>query len=79
MKTSNFQKYLGGTAVCMNGIMMATKCCDQLTSNYTYFVDSWSNGQKTAQGVMSQGVDYCGPVKTSHKGFYLATLEKLMK
>ena len=25
------------------------------------------------------GVKYCGPVKTSHKGFFLATLEKLMK
>ena len=25
------------------------------------------------------GVDYCGPVKTRHKGFCLATLEKLMK
>ena len=25
------------------------------------------------------GVDYCGPVKTSHKGFCLAMLEKLMK
>ena len=28
---------------------------------------------------MAQGVDYCRPVKTSHKGFCLATLEKLMK
>ena len=25
------------------------------------------------------GVDYCGPVKKGHKGFCLATLEKLMK
>ena len=28
---------------------------------------------------MAEGVDYCGPVKTSHKGFCLATLEKFMK
>ena len=28
---------------------------------------------------MAEGVDYCGPLKTSHKGFFLATLEKLMK
>ena len=27
----------------------------------------------------AEGVDYCGPVKTSHKGFCLATLENLMK
>ena len=25
---------------------------------------------------MAAEVDYCGPVKTSHKGFCLATLEK---
>ena len=28
---------------------------------------------------MAAGVDYCGPVKTSHKGFCLATLEKSLK
>ena len=28
---------------------------------------------------MAAGVNYCGPAKTSHKGFCLATLEKLMK
>ena len=26
---------------------------------------------------MDAGVDYCGPVKMSHKGFCLATLENL--
>ena len=25
------------------------------------------------------GVDYCGPVKTSHKGYFVATLETLTK
>ena len=34
---------------------------------------------KTSEGVMAAGVDYCGPVKKSHKGFCLATLEKFMK
>ena len=28
---------------------------------------------------MAAGVDYCEPVKTVHKGFCLAALEKLMK
>ena len=28
---------------------------------------------------MAAGVDYCGPVKTIHKGFCLATLGKLIK
>ena len=29
--------------------------------------------------MVDAGVNYCGLVKTSHEGFYLATLEKLMK
>ena len=33
MKTSNFQKYPGGTAACMERLMMATKGCIQLKSN----------------------------------------------
>ena len=28
---------------------------------------------------MAAGVDYCGPAKTSHKGFCLVTLEELIK
>ena len=28
---------------------------------------------------MAEGFGYCGPLKTSHKGFCLTTLEKLMK
>ena len=31
-----------------------------------------------AEEARAAGVDYCGPAKTSHKGFCLATLEKLM-
>ena len=31
MKTSKLQKYIGGTAVYMNILAMATKGCDQLT------------------------------------------------
>ena len=34
---------------------------------------------KTAHEVMAEGVDCCGPMKTIHKGFCLATLEKLME
>ena len=29
--------------------------------------------------VKAVGVEYCGPVNTGHKGFFLATLEKLTK
>ena len=34
---------------------------------------------KTAEEVMAEGVDYCGPVKTIHKRFCLDTLEKIMR
>ena len=63
----------------MKRLDIATKGCGQLTSNDTYFSDSWFRSVKTAEEMAAAGVDYCGPVKTSHKGFCLATLEKLMK
>ena len=44
MKTLEFQKYFQGTAVCMNRLLIASKGCGQLTSNDTYFSDSYKNG-----------------------------------
>ena len=79
MKTSIFQKYIGGTAECMKGLMMAKKGCGQLTSNDTYFSYSWLIGLKPAEEDMAMGVNSGGTVKTSHKSFCLATLEKLIK
>ena len=79
MKTSNFQNVLGGTAACIKRLAIATKGCGQLTSEDTYFADSWFSSVKTSGEMAAAGVDYCGPVKTSHKGFCLATLEKLIK
>ena len=76
-KTSEFQKYLGGTAACMKRLEMCTKGCVQLTSTDTYFADSWFSSIKTAEEAMAAGVDYCGPAKTSQKGFCLDTLENL--
>ena len=58
---------------------MDTKGCVQMTQNYTYFADIWLSSVKAAEEAMDAGVDYCGPAKTSHKSFYLATLETLMK
>ena len=74
MKTSNFQKYLRGNTACMKRLYIANKGCGQLTSNYTYFSDRWFSSAKTSEEAMDTGVNYCGPVKTSHKGFCLATL-----
>ena len=79
MKTSTFKNYIGGTASCMRIIMMATKGCGKLTSNDTHFADSWFSGVKKVEEAMAEGVDYCGLEKTIHKGFCLATLEKLIK
>ena len=69
MKTSIFQKDIGGNVVFMKRLMMATKRCGQLASNYTYFSDSWLSKVKTDKEEMDLGVDYCGPVKTIHKVF----------
>ena len=66
---SEFYKDIRGTAACMKILVMATKGCDQLTSNDIYFADSWLSSVKTAEEAMAAGVDYCGPVKTSH-GFF---------
>ena len=70
MKKSIFQSELGGTAACMKRLAIATKGCGQLTSNYTYFTNSWFSSVKTAEGMSAAGVDYCGPVKTIHKVFF---------
>ena len=58
---------------------MDTKVCDQLMSNDTNFDDIWFSGVKTSEEGIIEGVDYFGPVKTSHKSFCLATLEKLVE
>ena len=78
MKTSKFQKYLRGTTACTKILAMATKGYVQLTLNDTQFADSWFSSVKTVEEMADVGVNCCGPVKTSHKGFCLDTLEKLM-
>ena len=79
MKESDFQQDIGGMAACKKIIMKATKWCDQLSSNDALFDDSWSSGVKTAEEENAEGVDYCGPVKTNHKLFFLAMYENLTK
>ena len=74
MKTSNFQKYLGGTTAFIKRLAIDTKDCGQLTSYDTYFYDNWFSSVKTAEDAMAAGVYYCEPVKTSHKDFCLSTL-----
>ena len=58
MKTSIFQKYIGGNSACMKRLMMAKKGWYQLTSNNTYLVDILFSGMNTAEESMAEGVDY---------------------
>ena len=69
MKASKCQQEIGGTAVWMKKLMMATKGCIQLVSNYTRFADNWFSGVKMSEVEMAEGVDYCRPVKMIHKNF----------
>ena len=59
--------------------MMSKKGCSQLTSSDTYFSESLFSGVKMVEEEMAEGIDCCGLVNTSHKGFCLSTLEKLTK
>ena len=63
----------------MKRIIKANKGCAKLSSNSTFFYDIWFSALKIEGEDMFEGVDYCGPVNTSNKGFFLAVLEKLMK
>ena len=58
MKTSKFQKYIGGTTVCMKRLAINTKGCVQLTSNDSYFSDIWFSSVKTAEEIAAAGVGY---------------------
>ena len=63
----------------MERLVISNKGCSQLSSKYTYFSDSWFSYVKTAEKMAAAGVDYCRPVKTSHRGFCSSTLEKLTR
>ena len=70
MKTSTYKNVLVGTTACTKRLSISTKGCGQLTSNDTYFADSWFSSVQNAEEMAAAGVDYCGPVKTSHKVFF---------
>ena len=56
-KMSQFQKYLGGTAVHLKIIAIAIEGYVQLTSNDTYFDDSWFSSVKNAEEDKAAGVE----------------------
>ena len=63
----------------MRIIMKAKKGCWQISPNNTFLYDIWFIGVNTVEEANAEGVYYCGSIKMSHKGFFLAMLEKLMK
>ena len=63
----------------MNIIMKANKECGKFSSNGNLFDDGWLSRVKTAEESDEEVLYYCGPVKTSHKGVFLAKLEILTK
>ena len=71
MKTSEFQKDIGGTAACMRRLSVNTKGCGHLTSNYTQFSDSWFSSIKLSEEAMDAGVEYCGRVEIIHKNDFV--------
>ena len=67
MKTQQFEYDIGGTADYMKIIMNTTKGWVKMSSNEIFFYDRWFVRVKTAAEANIQVVDYCGPLKTSHK------------
>ena len=49
VKTLEFQKYLRGTTACIKRLPIATRGYVQITSNDTYFADSWFSSVKTSE------------------------------
>ena len=62
--------------VCMRIILEVNEGCVKLSSNDTIFDYSWFSRFKTTEEANTEGLDYCGPLKTTHKVFCLAKLEK---
>ena len=59
--------------------MKAAKLCGKLSSNETFFTDIWFSGVKTVEDTNTDGVVYCGRLKTNNKRFLLDRLENLTK
>ena len=73
---SEFQKYLGGTDMCMKRLEIFTKWCDQLTSNDTYFDDSWFSFVKMAEEAMDAGVSILWAGEDYPQGFLSSYIRK---
>ena len=59
--------------------MKSIKGCVQLSSKYTFFADILFSVINTVWEASAEVLYYYGPAKTSHKVFWLATLENLIK
>ena len=59
----------------MKRTMKDIKGCGQLPSIDTLFVFIWFNILKILEEANAKVVEYCGPLKTSHRGFFLSKLK----
>ena len=71
MKTLELQRDITGTASYIKIIMKDTKGSGKISSNNTFFDDSCFRSFKMTDEAKTEGVDYCGTMKKSHKGFDL--------
>ena len=54
MKTSEFQHQIGWNGACIKRLIMSSKGCGQMTSNYTYFTNSYFSRVKTYEEAMDK-------------------------
>ena len=75
-KIDEFQRNIGGTEACTKRIINTREGQGQLSSNCSLFNDVYFSGAKQVEEENSEGLYYCGPVNTSQRIIFLATLEK---
>ena len=73
---------IGATTSCAIRTIQTTAKCGQKTEDHVrnlYYGDSWFSSVKTCDAVVATKNEWVGPVKTAHKNFPKAELEKLLE
>ena len=78
-KIEEFWRNIGGAQTCTKRIINTREGQGQLSANCGLFNVIYFSGAKTVEEANAEGFQYCGPVNTSHRIIFLATLEKSMK
>ena len=75
MKTSGFKQEIIGTAPYMKRLMKEKNGVHQLQGPHTKYAAGFICFVYSKEATGAEGVDYCGPVKTSQNNFCLAMLK----